>query len=108
MDRYWEGGVAALGPLLRWKWHRCLAGAWRGGTYRGGALRGGALHGGTLLFPARSRRIKWRIEAKIALVRGSIILTEFFFFSSSSASVFSSDLSSAFAQKVRALITCLE
>jgi hypothetical protein len=75
MGRYCGGGVTALGPLLRVRRRRQRARAWRGETQRGGALRGG-----TLRFPARSRQIKWRIEAKIALVRGSVILTEFLFF----------------------------
>jgi hypothetical protein len=74
----WAGTEGAVpSPLVR----SCggvgatdVVGAWRGGAQRRGALCGGALP-----FSARSRWIKWRIEAMITLVRGSTILIEFFF-----------------------------
>jgi hypothetical protein len=51
----------------------------------------------------RSLRIKWRIEAKIMLVRGSVILTEFFCLCFTPVIFFV-----AFGQKVRVLVTGLE
>jgi hypothetical protein len=46
------------------------------GSLRRRRRHGGARRGGAPLywFPARSHRIKWRIEASIALVSGSVIL----------------------------------
>jgi hypothetical protein len=63
IGQYCGNGVATLGPLMWGRRRRRLVGDRRDGTQRGGAL-----HGGTLRFSMRSRRIKWRIEAKITLV----------------------------------------
>jgi hypothetical protein len=80
MGRYCGGGVVALGLLPRGR--RCCrcAGVQHGGTQQGAALR----------FPTRSHRIKWRIKSCIALVRGSVILTELFFLPLFSPVMFSS------------------
>jgi hypothetical protein len=60
IGRYCEGGIVVLGPLLRGcRRHR-----------HEGARRGGAL------FPVRSCQIKWRIEARIVLVRTYVAFTQ--------------------------------
>jgi hypothetical protein len=61
---------------------------------------------GALLFPARSRWIKWRMEANIALVSGLAILPSLFVVLASVSSRM--NFLVVFTQKVRALITCLE